>query len=359
MKLFSDICNSIITVLKLDASNVGIQSSVKSWVNSSYQDFQNRYQWDWRLREGELKMIEFYETGTVTFTNGSRTVTGVDTVWTSAMVDRFIRVSGEPDYYRIVSVTSNTQLIIDTSFVDTTIAGTKYEIQKKFYPLHPDVKEIRDLFVYGSGVKVIAGDFYSSMFATGFPRRYRKTENQLVKTTVTLSTVSSTRNSNVVTGSGTTFIADVQPGDKFYFTEVDKTKEFAVLKVISDTSLYLVQAVPETQSGITAYVVREGQMQIEFDFNTNEDSVFHYRYYKKSYNMLNDQDEPEMPEEYRDVLFYGGVVFAMQNLLRDTKTVGVESGSKSLYEKRIQEIYKAELNKSDEPAYFFMTGVRE
>lgn len=93
---------------------------------------------------GKVRVIDLntadYTTGTVdAITNGSTTVTGDSTVWTSPMAGRWLRVthsdtaasSGDGVWYEIASVTSNTALELVRNYNGTTLAsaaGASYTI---------------------------------------------------------------------------------------------------------------------------------------------------------------------------------------------------------------------------------------
>lgn len=67
-----------------------------------------------------------YTTGTATATNGSSTITGSGTTWTSAMVGRYIKIT---DYwYKITAVGSTTSLTIQGEFGEDTVSGASYTI---------------------------------------------------------------------------------------------------------------------------------------------------------------------------------------------------------------------------------------
>ncbi len=90
-----------------------------------------------------------YTTGTIAVTNNSTTVTGVSTVWISAMVGRKIMLGGA--WWTIAAVASNTSLTIAAPFAGVTLAaGTSYTIAT----LKEDVK-ITDLTIKtaSSGIK--------------------------------------------------------------------------------------------------------------------------------------------------------------------------------------------------------------
>ena len=70
--------------------------------------------------------MSWYRTGTVSVTNGSKTVTGVGTLWTSAvnagdafaLVDANLNPTGA--WYEVESVTDNTTLVLKQSYAGTT-----------------------------------------------------------------------------------------------------------------------------------------------------------------------------------------------------------------------------------------------
>jgi len=79
---------------------------------------------------------EGYRMGTATFTQGSTTVTGSGTSWTSAMVGRYISNRGadsDGKAYLITSVESPTSLTISTPYAGTDSANTAYAITNVGY----------------------------------------------------------------------------------------------------------------------------------------------------------------------------------------------------------------------------------
>jgi hypothetical protein len=76
--------------------------------------------------------MSWYRTGTVTVTNGSKTVTGVGTLWTTAvnagdafaLVDANLNPTGA--WYEVESVTNNTTLVLKQSYAGTTGSNKQY-----------------------------------------------------------------------------------------------------------------------------------------------------------------------------------------------------------------------------------------
>lgn len=70
-----------------------------------------------------------YRQGSVQVTNGSATVTGVGTEWTTEMAGRLLYVVGATETYEISSVDSATQLTLTENYDDSTDAFASYAIR--------------------------------------------------------------------------------------------------------------------------------------------------------------------------------------------------------------------------------------
>lgn len=76
--------------------------------------------------------MSWYRTGTVTVTNGSKNVTGVGTLWTTAvnagdafaLVDANLNPTGA--WYEVETVTSNTAIVLKQSYAGTTGSNKQY-----------------------------------------------------------------------------------------------------------------------------------------------------------------------------------------------------------------------------------------
>lgn len=100
--------------------------------------------------------VEDYTTGTISqATNGSTTITGSGTTWTSPMAGRWLRItpsntaasSGDGVWYQISSVTNSTTIVLDKAYNGTSIgpaAGGAYNIGQM--PILPEA--YHDLPVY-------------------------------------------------------------------------------------------------------------------------------------------------------------------------------------------------------------------
>jgi len=92
--------------------------------------------------------IADYTTGTVTLTNGSKTVTGSGTTFSAAFVGRWIRSTvtqgGDGFWYQVAAFVSTTSLTLSKKYGGTTTAGLSYTIGEM--PVLPE--EIQDFPVW-------------------------------------------------------------------------------------------------------------------------------------------------------------------------------------------------------------------
>lgn len=78
-----------------------------------------------------------YKTGTVSVTNGSATVTGSGTAWTTNVDpgDLFLR-RGDAVTYLVAAVVSDTQLTLSTTYQGATATGQTYAVTRDFTPFY-------------------------------------------------------------------------------------------------------------------------------------------------------------------------------------------------------------------------------
>lgn len=79
--------------------------------------------------------VDEYNTGTVTMTDGSPTVTGSGTTFTSAMVGRYFKINdadGDGMWYRITGYTSATVVTLENNYDGANISGKAYSVNEAF-----------------------------------------------------------------------------------------------------------------------------------------------------------------------------------------------------------------------------------
>jgi hypothetical protein len=116
---------------------------IEGWIGDRYAEILGELPWQRQRVTGILQTVAPYATGTVTLTNGSTTVTGSGTVFTSAMTGRGLRVTGRDEIYEFTYV-SGTSGTLDRAYEGTTGSGKAYKIFQQVYVLPSDARMLDD-----------------------------------------------------------------------------------------------------------------------------------------------------------------------------------------------------------------------
>jgi hypothetical protein len=119
---------------------------IKAVINDAYEKLLAYKQaMDWQKRDGVIVTKASYTTGTVTVTQGDRTITGAGTTFTRDMVGQKIQITNSADtldpandVYRITAFVSATELTIDIGYIPADGSGLSYEVFYDTYVLPPD-----------------------------------------------------------------------------------------------------------------------------------------------------------------------------------------------------------------------------
>ena len=119
-----------------------------------------------------------YTTGSVqAWTNGDDDITGVSTVWTEAMVGRYIRVTSDGLWYEIESRSSNTAIVTVKNFLGTSISSATEAYTIGEMPVIPEAYQ--DLLLYrpvalylmaNAERDMVRADRYWMMYDGGYER---------------------------------------------------------------------------------------------------------------------------------------------------------------------------------------------
>lgn len=131
------------SVLMLVSNSTMIAASdVNTLIDGEHITILEDNSWLTRRAESVLTTVAPYSTGTVS-TSGT-TVTGVSTVFTSAMVGRFIRIGTNPYFSRITGFTSAMVLTIEAALPTDAAAGSTYVMFKHQYALPSNYGRLLD-----------------------------------------------------------------------------------------------------------------------------------------------------------------------------------------------------------------------
>lgn len=307
--------------------------------------------WPAQFREGWLPLKPLYTEGTIAVTNGSNTVTGTNTTWNSVdgIQAGYKILLPDASWYKIVSVVSDTQIILSQPFQGTTVSGNTYEIWKDEYTLYPEVHSVGGFVNYN--LQSTMDESYIRNMKQSYPVPSYPEEPNIYSTIgraapkfYSTGTVSGTINTNTLTGAGTLWLTGSTPVEPGWEILIGSTY-YHVKAVYSDTSIELYQLLTSTISGSSYSATGKNAIKIRFREPTNQ-RIVSYWYYAKSYPLVNDNDEDWVCELYPEVINLGAVV---KDYL-DKNDVARANMSKMTFESAVKD-----MKVSEEGA---MTGVR-
>jgi hypothetical protein len=299
------------------------------------------------MSDGVITTVAPYQTGTITVTNNSKTVTGSGTTFTSAMVGRKIRVHGENAYYRIGAYVSATELTLEVVYQGDTDSALTYSIFKDEYRLPADLDVYKVLRQIENNRTIIdleqtAFDLYEpSPIATGSPRFSILTGSKL--DTYSTGTISGTVNASVITGLGTAFssLDGLSRGSRITVGTV----VYTVKTVDSDTQLTIYELISSTFTG-SAYAISLDNYIIQLFYIPDQIENIYFKYQRIPFPLINDQDIPDLPEKYHHILITAGLIWAWA--VKDKAESLVQT---KLFEQQRQEMWTRIGNPSSNRVY--------
>jgi hypothetical protein len=342
MRTFKNLIDDLGNRLNQDVSEAAILANVKRWINKGYLDFQSQYKWSWRASSARIQIVPIYEDGTIILNQGSRVVAGSGTSWTSTMSGRYFRVAGDDDFYKIISVASPTSLTIDKVFIGNSVSGVNYSIWQRFYSLPQRVSEVEEFFSRLSQRPIRINEF-NCPFSEGSPVRYDLAGYDRSVSDYIVGTISGAVDTKTITGFGTLWLDNIEEGDDIIIGTVN----YNVLSVDSDTQITLVQNLVVAATAGTSYIARKRErVRIEFDYAPDKKYNITCNFFQRSFDMINDNDEPEIPEKYRDVIILAAIPIQYQQMFVK-QGQQYEVNAYRIYLDRVRQIIAEQENESE------------
>ena len=272
--------------------------------------------WNWRYLSEEtfLTTVAPHTTGNVDVTNGSATVSGGATspVFTAAMVGRKIRIGGEQAYYRIKTFSSATSIVLEVPYQGDTDTDASYSIFKDEYRLPANLDKLKLMRQIQNGTAI--ADLDPTLFdvleptptSQGDPN-FRIISGSKLDTYST-GTVSATVNTSVITGSSTVWSTLDGFGKQSRITVGSSV--FTVKSVDSDTQVTVYENIAATISGSTAYSISLDNLIIQFFDIPDKVQNIYFRYQRIPEILRQDQDIPDLPEQWHHLLVNAGLAVA-------------------------------------------------
>ncbi|MFX0022197.1 MAG: hypothetical protein ACFE9S_07710, partial [Candidatus Hermodarchaeota archaeon] len=295
-----------------DTSDSTLVGYVKNWLNLRYKETCSLVRWPWLQDNQTIRMISEYTTGTVACTTLATSVTGTSTAWTKAMTDRKFKFTSFEEIYRIAQWSSATGITLADTYNGSTVTADTYTIFQDEYLCPIDwgmIKNIRDSrngnkleFI---ALNVLRADSPNSYPSNSDPDKYSILETRDV-TRIDFDSGSGTFAINervdCLNGDATTAYGNVKKvGSSYLYIQIlyGTFKDNGVMTG-SDSSA---TASVNEPNGYTEGNIG-GTLKVIFDPAPYRNILYNCEIIKKPVDLSEDTDEPLIPEEFRDCLYY-------------------------------------------------------
>ena len=275
--------------------------------NMFHKDFNKRYNWPWRSKELIFQTVANYTEGTLSVTNGARTVLGTGTNFTAAMVGRVLKLDREDEVYEILSVTNTTTLVLKVPYLGGSASTQAYLIWKKYYELDPEVPYLSDLTI--AQWPYVTKEVPKKSFDSNLIRAWQNNTvsihwtwggiDRSILTYAGGGTITVNQNSKTLTGATTTFLGNVYGGSSIRVG----SNYYNVESVDSDTQITMVQRAITTATATADYTIEsKDRCRIQFSSVPEPQINILVKFHKRTYDLMNDLDEPELWEGHEHII---------------------------------------------------------
>lgn len=138
IKTFQDAIDKVLDAHNADYATENVRK-VRGSVMGAYREFHGLHAWTYYRRRGTIATEASQQTGTVTYTHSTRTVTLSGSTWPDSIEHYRLNIDGK--YYTIQDKTSSTTIILPESDNpgEDVAAGTAYILYRAQYPAPADV----------------------------------------------------------------------------------------------------------------------------------------------------------------------------------------------------------------------------
>lgn len=137
--------------MRLSQLHAGISLDlIDGWIRDRYTEILDALKWQRLEVRSVIQTSELVATGTITLTQGSASVAGSSTGWTSAITGCGLYVPGRGEWYEATYV-SPTSLTLDRPFEGSDLAGVSYKLFQSVYVLPSDCRQLKSVTSLANG----------------------------------------------------------------------------------------------------------------------------------------------------------------------------------------------------------------
>lgn len=138
---FEDIYTAIIEMVKIQSTDTTTINRIKRDINIAYEDVISRHNWWWNRSVTTLQLPVMIETGTVSCTSASTSIT-FSSAPAASVANWKIKFEGSVEVYTIATHTAaQTAATLNIAYIGDTDTTVAYQLWKDFVQLPTDCKE--------------------------------------------------------------------------------------------------------------------------------------------------------------------------------------------------------------------------
>lgn len=302
---FGDLQTAVQSMSIVTSQSTLISQACQFGLNRISQEFEFPY---YMNSKGSITTTAPYSTGTTTSVNGSFTIVGVGTAWTSSMVGMKFQIQGDQGHYYISSVNSPTNITLAVPYQGTAQSGATYNIYKDEYKLAPDVQSYNTIIQIQNSIPMVG--ISPSRFDENFPTQqsfdspYLEMMEGTQLDTYSSGSVSTTNLSSTIVGVSTAWTTVEGLGRMTNI--IINGNRYTVKSVTDDTHLIIYEQAIGTLAG-TPYslLLRNYKTQV-FPIPAFVQSLY-YRFYRMPDIMFNIYDVPDLPNDWHWIIIWGAL----------------------------------------------------
>lgn len=275
-------------------------------INRISQEIWESYAWSFRWRNYRIVTDVDVTIGTVTATNGSRTITGSGTSFLSSHATWHIYFPGDSilNWYRVRAYTSGTQLELDVPYQGTTGILKNYILRHFDYTFPTETWDLGSVIVTADNkpltiIEPMGADVLCPVpLSNGSPEAVSIFGSDLTLTTYSTGTLSGTISTKILTGVGTSWLDNIFPGDSVTIGSY----VYQVQSVDSDTQITLYNNQQVTSSGATYSISRQFGRLIRFIWPSTYNYTVDIRALRRYAPLINSADTNELIYRFPNVV---------------------------------------------------------
>lgn len=304
--ILSDFITRVADDSNVNSTITSVSARLIRETNRICSEVWNGFRWSFRWRNYRIVTDTDVTAGTLTATNGSRTIVGVGTAFNSNQVTWHISFDNDSiqNWYKIRAFTSATQLELDVPYQGTTGSSKKYTMRHFDYVLPTEPWDLGSVIVTNDRraipiLEPTSIDIIGPVpFYKGYPNAVALYSSDFKATVYSTGTVSGTINTVILTGVGTLWLSNIYPGDLVTIG----TNFYTVLSVDSDTQITLYNQQQVTVAASTYTITRQFGRIMRVMWPSTDNYTLDIRALRSYSPLVNNNDTNELLYRYPNAI---------------------------------------------------------